>query len=460
MRVFERDFVLPGVKGHANLLTYFASALSDRLEEREIPIRFVVSGSDDSGYHCETAVIDRGPEGVNHKPIESIFRLCRRRTEHTSSFNAVLIVPTGIGAEIGGHAGDATPVARIFSAICDCVITHPNVVNASDINELPANALYVEGSVLARFMMGTVGLQPVRCNRILTIIDDHCDSAFTDAAINTIGAARSTYGLFSAGAVVIKPPIILRSEYSKTGRAKGVVEDLGAVLSVLEERAGTYDAVAVSSVVDVPPEYHPAYFQSQGQMVNPWGGVEAILTHALSHLLDTPTAHAPMFESEDIANLDVGVVDPRMAAEAISMTFLQCVLKGLTRSPKIVTDTCAMQDHGVLTAADISCLVIPDGCIGLPVLAALEQHIPVIAVMENKSLMKNDLRMLPWKDGQLHFAENYWEAVGIAAAMKAGLAVESVRRPLVPTKVLRFDQVSEERQILAVGCSNGKVVIP
>lgn len=28
------------------------------------------------------------------------------------SYNAVLIVPTGIGAAIGGYAGDALPVAR------------------------------------------------------------------------------------------------------------------------------------------------------------------------------------------------------------------------------------------------------------------------------------------------------------------------------------------------------------
>ena len=56
-----------------------------------------------------------------------------------------------------------------------------------------------------------------------------------------------------------------------------------------------------------------------------------------------------------------------------------------------------MNHHGVLTAADISCLVIPDGCVGLPTLAALEQGIPVIAVRENKNVMRNDLTVLPWK---------------------------------------------------------------
>ena len=48
--------------------------------------------------------------------------------------NIVFIVPTGIGAEIGGHSGDATPAAKLISSLCDRLFTHPNVVNASDIN--------------------------------------------------------------------------------------------------------------------------------------------------------------------------------------------------------------------------------------------------------------------------------------------------------------------------------------
>lgn len=39
-----------------------------------------------------------------------------------------MIVPTGIGAAIGGFAGDALPVARALSSLVDCLITHPNVM--------------------------------------------------------------------------------------------------------------------------------------------------------------------------------------------------------------------------------------------------------------------------------------------------------------------------------------------
>ena len=61
-------------------------------------------------------------------------------------------------------------------------------------------------------------------------------------------------------------------------------------------------------------------------MINPWGGVEAMLTHAISSVFNVPSAHAPMFESPFIANMDAGVVEPRRAAEAVSLPFLQCVL--------------------------------------------------------------------------------------------------------------------------------------
>ena len=90
-----------------------------------------------------------------------------------------------------------------------------------------------------------------------------------------------------------------------------------------------------------------------------------------------------------------------------------------------------------MSAMDISCLVIPDGCLGLPTLAALEQGIPVVAVCENRNVKRNDLTALPWAAGQLHIVENYWEAVGVLAAMKAGIAPESVRRPLLPVHVVR-----------------------
>jgi hypothetical protein len=168
-------------------------------------------------------------------------------------------------------------------------------------------------------------------------------------------------------------------------------------------------------------------------------------------LYDVPSAHSPMCEDEEIMEMDPGLVDPRMAAEAVSMSFLQCILKGLQRSPRIVTGE-AMGTAGVLTAADVSCLVIPNGCLGLPVLAALEQGIPVIAVRENETLMRNDLSALPWAPGQYRVVENYWEAAGVLCAMKAGIAPDSVRRPITMTPVHRtFPETLEDEPVASEG---------
>jgi hypothetical protein len=125
----------------------------------------------------------------------------------------------------------------------------------------------------------------------------------------------------------------------------------------------------------------------------------------------------------------LGVVDPRKAADAISRTYLYSIVKGLHKAPRIVRG-------GGLTVEDVSCLVIPDGCIGLPTLAALEQGIPVIAVRENRNLMRNRLEGLPFEPGKLFVVENYWEAAGVMSALKAGVAPAAVRRPLGPTHLL------------------------
>jgi hypothetical protein len=215
------------------------------------------------------------------------------------------------------------------------------------------------------------------------------------------------------------------------------VAGLESLMEALDQYRDEFDAVAITSQIAVPLSYHVDYFQSQGNMVNPWGGVEAILTHAISTLYDVPSAHSPMLETQEIANADPGIVDPRMAAEAVSLALLQCILKGLQRSPKIISDAEALRRPEVLTVEDVDCLVIPDKCVGLPTLAALEQGMYVIAVRENTNLMQNQLAQFPWRPGQLHIVDNYWEAAGVMAALRAGIDPRSVRRPILPAPVER-----------------------
>ena len=440
MHLTETELDIPSAPPGVSLLAWLTPRMAEGLPDGQTPLRLAVTESDEQGYRCEvTTLVEAGTRATCSSETDPtpITEFRRRLSENTSTFNAVLLVPTGIGASIGGHAGDATPVARLLTSVCDTLVTHPNVVNASDINEMPANALYVEGSVVCRLLMGTAGLQPVRANRVLAVVDSHPNPLFTELAVNAVNAAHASYGLLCPGVVTLDPPLVMRSEYTGSTRAAGRIEDVERLFALLDDRRGEYDAVALSSVISVPFEYHADYFTSNGGMVNPWGGVEAMLTHAVSSRYDVPSAHSPMLESQEVLDLDVGVVDPRMAAEAISMTFFQSVLKGLQRSPRIITDPEGLREPGVLTARDVSCLVLPQGCLGLPTLAALEQGIPVIEVEENANLMRNDLSALPWRQGQFHRVANYWEAAGVMAALKAGVNPASVRRPLAPVPVER-----------------------
>ena len=430
MRLVERELRIPAPRG-ADVIAHLRDRVGEALGEDGIPVRLVVSESRNSTYACEIGVLEPS-DSEFLPPIPSIFDFSKRSWENTDSFSTVLIVPTGIGAEIGGHSGDATPVARMLAKVSDTLITHPNVVNASDINELPENGLYVEGSILCRLLMGTLGLRRSRSNRVLIALDAAHDDRWVVAAVNAVNAARSTYGLDTAGIVLLDPPLRLVSRYTGSGRATGGVEGIEGLLNVLDTWRGRFDAAAIASVVEVPFAYHMEYFTSGGEMVNPWGGVEALLTHTASGAYDVPTAHSPMMDSDEVAAVDPGVVDPRMASEVISITFFQSVLKGMQRAPRLVLEPDALASPGVITAADLSCLVIPDGCVGLPTLAALAQGIPVIAVRENRNLMRNDLTALPWDEGQLIVVDNYWEAAGVVAAMRAGIAPASVRRPLSP----------------------------
>ncbi len=443
MQLHEKQVSIPLSPGNRDLIGHIEKALSFRLTDGEVPIRLAVTTIDSGHYHCEIGCLT-DPNAAEHKDPKSIFEFRKRPAENTDHFNAIFLVPTGIGAEVGGHAGDATPAAQLLAAGCDHLITHPNVVNASDINEMPANASYVEGSVICRLLMGTAGLKPVRANRILVVIDEQPDALIENLALNTVEATRATYGLNCAGIYKLDPPLELTAIYADSGRAVGEGRGIDRLFNLLTETQDDYDAVAISSLITVPDGYHDQYFTSDGGMVNPWGGVEAMLTHAVSHYLDIPSAHAPMMESREILFEDPGRVDPRMAAEAISSSFFQCVLKGLKQSPAILTDPEQMKREDVMTVDDISCLVQPDGCIGLPTLAAVEQDIPVIAVREGNGLLTNDLTALPWSPGQLTIVENYWEAAGVLAALRAGITPDSVRRPFAKLNVQTWREANSD----------------
>ena len=328
----------------------------------------------------------------------------------------VLIIPTGIGAEIGGHAGDGNPVAKLIASCCDKLITHPNVVNASDINEMTENTLYVEGSILDRFLEGEIELEEVRSNRILVVTN----SPIKHDTINAVSAGRTTIGI-DAEILVLETPLQMISRMDD-GIAKGEVNGWRELIDQVKNYQ--FDALAIHTPIEVEREIAMNYYQNGG--VNPWGGVEAIASKLIANEIDKPVAHAPLEnvspdDKEFYAIFD-RVMDPRLAAEAISNCYLHSVLKGLSRAPRI--------GRG-LSVNQVDFLLTPINCFGRPHKACLKRNVPIIAVEENKTYLNDPM------PEEFIIVENYLESIGVIQSIRSGIDPRSVRRPLGYTSILR-----------------------
>jgi hypothetical protein len=331
--------------------------------------------------------------------------------------NVIMIIPTGIGCEIGGHAGDASPSARLLASVCDNLIIHPNVMNASDINELTDNMWYVEGSVLDRFLQGQIALEDVYSNKILLIVN----TPLQNETINSVNGARNTLGV-NIQILELKTPLTLEGMFKPDGRAYGIMtgED-EAVQQIYEEsKRKFFDVLAIQTVVDVSKKIAERYFAKGG--VNPWGGAEAMCSRYFSRELEIQCAHAP-FESGILKGFNE-VVDPRQAAELVSVSYLHCILKGLHQAPRIVEYN--SMGKSTLRVDDIDLLISPDGCWDVPHEACANWEIPIIFVKENKNIYPPHKKKIK----NTYLVDNYVEVAGIISTMRAGITPESARRPL------------------------------
>ena len=332
--------------------------------------------------------------------------------------NTVMIVPTGLGAEIGGHAGDATPAAKLLAACSENLVLHPNVVNGSDINEMPENCWYVEGSLLDRFLAGDVDLERPRYNRILLVVNKPVDNN----TINSVSAARATIGA-DITILELETSLKMGGSYNADGSAAGWYTGLTELLDQVRKYDNDigFDALAIQSTIEVDRETALRYFEEGG--VNPWGGIEAIVSRKISDILkDKAVAHAPL-ESGVLLQFKE-IVDPRLSAEVVSVSYLHCVLKGLHRAPRPATHT-----RGLATE-DIGVLVSAFGCWGPPHIIADRARIPTIMVRENQTV----LNIPPGPDAII--VENYWEAAGYIMGLEAGIDPRTTRRPIPYTNVL------------------------
>ncbi|XP_058091557.1 uncharacterized protein LOC131237674 isoform X2 [Magnolia sinica] len=298
-------------------------------------------------------------------------------------YTCVMIVPTGVGASIGGYAGDSLPVARTLASLVDCLISHPNVLNAAMLYWPMPNALYVEGYALDRFAEGSWALQPVHQNKVEKWVDPKCGQS--------TGRIRH-------------PDSLLRAVHSLIHRSQ-----VNAVAVV-----GHFPDDDIEEIEDY----------RLGKGIDLLAGVEAIISHLVVKEFQIPCAHAPALAPLPLSSS----LCPRSAAEEIGYTFLPCVLAGLSCAPQYKVRKFGSSDHGCILASDVDSVILPiDACGGDGTLAfARSSNKPlIIAVEENETVLEDT----PDKLGiEAVKVLNYWEALGVIAAHKAGIDPKSLRR--------------------------------
>lgn len=283
------------------------------------------------------------------------------------------IVPTGIGASIGGFAGDASIWARKFSKISKLIV-NPNVVNAACFSGITNNMLYVEGYSLDEFFRKRITLLPVdfESNKIGIVFDKAISKRVLNVHINTINAVKTVYGIDIIGYEITEEDAGVSFYVDKSGISTGNVNNLSTIKNAAEKLINK-GADAIAIVCKFPEDESNDYANGIG--VDPVGGVEAIISHYISKELQVPCAHAPAFENLEIST---EVVDPRASAEYITPTFLPCILLGLSSAPKIST-----KNDGI-SVNDIDFLIVPYTAAGsIPVLEAAKLGKKIYAIKEN-----------------------------------------------------------------------------
>jgi hypothetical protein len=210
-------------------------------------------------------------------------------------YTVMLIVPTGVGAAIGGYAGDALPVAKAISQVCDRLITHPNVLNGALLYWPLPNAYYVEGYGLDQFAAGHWGLRPVHQNRVGIVLDQAIEPELRLRHLQVADAARATLGLSLTDYVITDAPLGVDLRSAASGATWGTIQNPGTLLRAAEKLITVAGAEAIAVIARFPDDEGSEALQNyrHGQGVDPLAGAEAVISHLIVRTFRVPCAHAP-----------------------------------------------------------------------------------------------------------------------------------------------------------------------
>ena len=372
----------------------------------------------------------------------------------TPPLPTLLVIPTGIGCELGGYAGDGLPAARLLAGASGCLITHPNVLNAASLYWSDRRIHYVEGWALDRFAAGQLALAPRASQRVGVLFDAGIEPELLLRHRQVIDACRASLGLPIGPMLQSEAPLGVSLQLAESGSSWGTIARPDALLRAGETlvAAGATAIAVVARFPDDPDSEALAAYRG-GAGVDALAGAEAVISHLLVRHLGIPCAHAPALEP---LPLDPGL-DPRAAAEELGHTFLPCVLVGLSRAPDLVplterqpgADGARAQGGGsleapgaqrefrsallphtaghLLSSRNLGAVVAPAGAMGgAAVLACAEQGVPLIAV-DNPCLLEVTAEALGLEAIP---ARSYAEAAGLVTALREGIDPATLRRPL------------------------------
>jgi Protein of unknown function (DUF3326) len=346
-------------------------------------------------------------------------------------YTAVLIVPTGIGAAVGGYAGDALPVARAIAQVVDRLITHPNVLNGAQLYWSLPNALYVEGYGLDQVAAGEWGLRPVHQNRIGLVLDQAIEPDLRLRHLQVADAARATLGLRLTDYVITDAPLGVELRTAASGATWGTIQQPDSLLRAVEKLKEQANAEAIAVVARFPDDLGTEALQRyrQGQGVDPLAGAEAVISHLVVRTFQLPCAHAPALSP---LPLDPAL-SPRSAAEELGYTFLPCVLVGLSRAPQFIHRRSLPQPQDIW-ADQIDALIVPaTACGGSAVLSLSQSSTQLITVTANRTRL--NVPAQPLGITTLTVA-SYLEAVGVLVAHRAGICPTALSPQIAPIQEL------------------------
>ena len=338
----------------------------------------------------------------------------------------LLVIPTGIGCELGGYAGDGLPAARLLAAASGCLITHPNVMNGASLYWSDSRIHYVEGWALDRFAAGELALAPRASQRVGVLLDAGIEPELVLRHRQVIDACRASLGLPIGPVLSSELPLGVNLQQGASGSSWGTIERPDVLLRAGEQLvAAGATAIAVVARFPEDPESEALAAYRAGSGVDALAGAEAVISHLLVRHLGIPCAHAPALLP---LPLDPAL-DPRAAAEELGHTFLPCVLVGLSLAPDLVplVDSAMRGTAPMLHAAQLGAVVAPAGALGgAAVLACAERGIPLISVA-NPCLLEVTAEALGLAAIP---ASSYAEAAGMVLALREGIDPAALTRQL------------------------------